>query len=197
MSASVPSGDVTLTCQPNRDGDVLLFPFRIVNGTGGDIYVFDALPTYDAAARKAGIDPDSVTVSLAPDGYLHLLRGIAPLPPDRDVAVRVLPLAVRLPAGEVLDRKLSLRLPLHETSPYFPDLPVRSYRQVEIAGVELTVQFLRASAEGFAAAEVDYAPGFYRVMARNTVGQAGAVSCRIASRGLVVLRRPDAFPRPQ
>jgi hypothetical protein len=194
---AMPAGDVTLTCQPSREGDLLVFAFRLLNDTGGDIYVFDAIPTWDAVAKKAGLDHHNLVVALSPDKFVHLTRGIAPLPPDRDVVVRIIPLAVRLPPGETLARTLELRLPMHEASPYYPDLPVRDYRQVDIAGVELRVEFLRASAEGFAAAPVDGAPDLYRVMARNTVGMTSFVTCRLPARGLTVLRRPDPFTRPE
>jgi len=187
---------VSLHCQPTRDGDALVFPYQISNGSRVDIYVMDAVPEWDADAGKAHIDANGVTIAMAADGFAHILKGIAPLPPGRSVAVRIIPLAAKVPPGGTLERRLVVGLPLHETGPYHPDLPIRQYRQREIAGIVLTVQFLPSSAEGFGAAPADIAPGLFRVMAQNTVGSVVSVSCRFPSRGLTILQRSDDFPRP-
>src|SRR6185503_19664629 len=104
------------------------------------------------------------------NGHAHILKGIAPLPTDRSVMVRIIPLAAKLSAGATLSRQLEIPLPLAETSPYFPDLPLRRYELVDIPGVLFSVEFLRSTAEGFTAMPVDFAPDVYRVSAKNTVG---------------------------
>jgi hypothetical protein len=195
-SDSRQDGAVTLTCQPTREGDTLVFSYQVTNGGKADIYVMDAVAEWDADANKAHVNPNSAVIALGSDGFAHILKGIAPLPPGRSVAVRVIPLAAKLPPGGTLDRRLVVGQPLHETDPYHPDLPVRQYRQREIAGIVLVVQYLPATAEGFAAVPSDVAPGLYRVMAKDTVGQAVPVSCRLPSRGLTILQRTDDFPRP-
>jgi hypothetical protein len=188
---------VVLTCQPGRQGDALAFVYQVRNESADDIYVFDAVPAIDPVTRSPRVDENAVTVALAPDGFAHLLRGIAPLPTDRSVSVRVIPLAAKLPAGDSLERRLSVGLPMHETGPYHPDLPVRDYRQRDIGGIVLKVQYLPSSADGFHAMPVDFAPGLYRVAAKNTVGDSRTLECRLTSRGLSILTRTDAFPRPE
>ncbi|MFO1158071.1 MAG: hypothetical protein U1E60_04465 [Reyranellaceae bacterium] len=187
---------VTLNCQPTRDGDALVFPYTLTNNTGGDIYVLDALPEFDAATGQARVNLNSAVIARGEDGFAHILRGIAPLPTDKDVAVRIIPLATKLPQGGTLQRRFTATEPLHETGPYHPDLPLSKYRLREIKGVVLTVHYLAASAEGFGAAPVDYAPDLFRVFAKNTVGSTRAVSCQLPARGLSILVRTDAFPRP-
>jgi hypothetical protein len=190
-------GAVTLTCQPLREGDTLVFPYQITNGGRADIYVMDAVAEWDADANKVHLNTNSVVIAQASDGFAHIMKGIAPLPPGRSVAVRVIPLAAKVSPGGTLERRLEVGLPLHETDPYHPDLPVRQYRQREIAGIVLTVQYLSAAVVGFAAVPSDVAPGLFRVMAQDTVGQVAPASCRYPSRGLTILQRTDDFPRPK
>lgn len=190
------AGGVELDCHPTRDGDVLVFPYTITNASGGDIYVLDALPELDPATGQARANLNSAVITRGEDEFAHILRGIAPLPPDSTVSVRIIPLATKLPAGGTLERHLTIDIPLHETGPYHPDLPVSRYHQRDVRGVVLTVQYLAASAEGFGAAPVDYAPELFRVFARNTVGQAASISCRHPARGLSILVRAGDSPRP-
>lgn len=198
MSATAEDGQaVRLACKPNRKGDSLVFPYDIVNGSGVDIYAMDAMPRFDPATGTASADHDSVTVALAPDGFAHVLKGIAPLPRSKQVAVRAIPLAARIPPGATLERTLSLGQPLHETSPYHPDLPVREYRQAEIGGIVLTVHYIPANAPGFGALPAEFAPELYRIAAPNLLSTVKTISCRMPARGLWILQRTDDFPRPE
>jgi hypothetical protein len=188
--------DVTLECQPTRVGTKLSFPYTITNHGTTDVYVMDALPSVDPTTRQAVAIRDSVVIYLMNDGRAHILKGIAPLPTDRAVTVRVIPLAAKLPGGETLSRQLEVPLPLAETSPYFPDLPLRQYELVDISGVLFSVEFLRSTVEGFAALPVDFAPDLYRVSARNTAGMTEPLSISFPTQRLNIMKRSDAFPRP-
>ena len=96
----------------------------------------------------------------------------------------------------LLTRQLEIPLPLAETSPYFPDLPLRQYELVDIPGVLFSVDFLRSTAEGFSAMPVDFAPDLYRVSAKNTVGMTERISSSYPTQRLSIMKRTDAFPRP-
>jgi len=187
---------VTLDCHPTREGDTLVFPYTLTNTSGGDVYVLDALAEMDPATGQARVNLNSAVIARGEDDLAHILRGIAPLPPGRTVSVRIIPLATKLPAGSALKRHLTVDIPLHETGPYHPDLPVNKYRQRDIRGVILTVHYLAASAEGFGAAPVDFAPGLFRVFAKDTVGATSAISCQFPTRGLSILVRTDESPIP-
>jgi hypothetical protein len=187
---------VTLDCQPTRDGETLVFSYTITNRSGGDIYVLDALPEVDPATGQARVNLNSAVIARGEDGIVHILRGIAPLPTDRSVSVRIIPLATKLPDDEALERRLTVAAPMHETGPYHPDLPINMYRQRDVRGFTLTAHYLAASVEGFGAMTVDFAPGLFRVFAQNTVGQVSSVSCQIPARGMFILVRTDDFPRP-
>lgn len=199
MSTTVeqsPVRDVTLECKPTRVGSNLSFPYTIINHSEADIYVMDAIPTVDSATRQPMVNRNSVVMYLMSDGRAHLLKGIAPLPTDRRVTVRVVPFATKLPPGETLTRQLDVPLPLAETSPYFADLPLRQYELVDIPGVLFSVEFLRSTAEGFSAMPVDFAPDLYRVSAKNTVGMTERLSTSFPTQRLSIMKRGDAFPRP-
>lgn len=194
------SGDqqpaVTLACQPARDGEDLVFPYRLTNTGPVAVYVYDAVPNWNPQTGEASLDRNAAYIALAPDGFAHILRGIAPLPTDQPVSVRIIPLATRLEPGAVLERSLTVHQPMHETGPYHPDLPIRQYRTRPIGGVQLGVQFLAVNAPGFVATPYEAAPELARVAAANTVGASRTVWCSLPARGLSILTRMDAFPRP-
>jgi len=188
--------DVTLECQPTRVGSKLSFPYTITNSSDVDIYVMDAVPGVDPSTRAAVADRNSVVIYLMSDGRAHVLRGIAPLPTDRQVYMRIIPLAVKLAAGATLTRQLEVPLPLAETSPYFPDLPLRQYEPVDLSGVRFSVEYLRSTVEGFSATPVDFADDLLRVAARNTVGMTERVSSSYQTQRISIMKRTDEFPRP-
>ena len=190
-----PSG-VTLSCGPDRAGNKLIFPYTITNNGAADIYVMDAIYAADPTTGRQALDRQAPVIWLGSDGFAHVLKGIAPLPPDRLVNVRVIPLAAKLPPKGTLTRSLEVRLPLAETDPYHPDLPLREYELTDIQGVVLTIEFLRGTVEGFAAEPVADAPDLYRVRGKDTVGQTERASCVFPSRQLQILKRSDSFPRP-
>ena len=191
-----PALDVMLECQPTRVGNKLSFPYTATNRSDADIYVMDAVPVVDPSTRQAVANRDSVVVYLMGDGRAHVLKGIPPLPTDRSVTVRIIPLAAKLPPGATLTRQLEIPLPLAEASPYFPDLPLRQYELVDISGVQFSVEFLRSTAEGFSATPVDFAPDLYQVSARNTAGMTERVMCAFPTQRLTIMKRLDTFPRP-
>ena len=189
-SASVTqAAGVTLSCRPDRAGDKLIFPYTVANHGAADIYVMDATPASDPATGQRIIDRHAPVIWLGGDGFAHVLKGIAPLPPDKLVDVRVIPLAARVPPDGTLERVLEVRLPLAETGPYHPDLPLREYILIDIQGITLTVELLRSTVEGFAAQPASEAPDLFRVSGNHTVGQTERVSCPFPSRQLS--RRAD------
>lgn len=197
-SVPVPqAADVAVSCRPDRSGDRLVFPYTVANQGSTEIYVMDATPAADPATGRPIVDPDAPVIWLGADGFAHILKGIAPLPGASDVDVRVIPFAAKLPPGETLERRLEVPLPLAETGPYHSDLPLREYQLIDIQGVMLTVEFLRATVEGFTAEPAPGAPDLFRVAGKNTVGQMERASCAFPSRQLQILKRGDDFPRPE
>jgi hypothetical protein len=191
MDARMPATDVRLTCQPNRDNRKLVFGYRLQNLGQRDIYVMDAMPSVDAATGEARANDQAAVIMHDPGGDAIIGKIIAPLPVDRRIAVRVVPLASRLEAGGTLERRLEIPEPLAETSPYLPDLSLRQYEMVDIGAVVFTIGYWVSGANGFAAVPALYAPGLFSVAG---VG-AALVSQRFPARGLLLFKRTDQFPR--
>jgi hypothetical protein len=187
---------ISIACQPDRVGNRLIFPYALTNTSPELVYVMDATPKLDPVTKTWSADRESAVVWLGADDVARVMKGIAPLPIDTDVWARVIPLAAKLPPGETLERRLEIPLPLGETSPYFPDLPLRQYRQQDIKGITLIVEFLPSSVEGFAAAPVDYGAGLFHVRGSDTTAQVRRVGQTYPVRHLSILKRPDNFPRP-
>lgn len=134
---SAETDNLVLTAAPEKVEETVVFAYSVVNAGRIDAYVFDALALDDPATREPRLDPDAVTVWRSQDGYAHVLKGIAPLPTDSDVWRSLNPLALLVPPGGRIDRRLVLPLPLAEQSPYFPLAGLRQYRLTDIEGVRL------------------------------------------------------------
>jgi len=181
--------DVTISSSAEVLPDALQIRYTVHNGGRDDIYLLDRLAAAPADAHGAG-----VYVCWRGRSTVLVLRGIAPLPTNRDVKVRVVPLGTHVLPGQKAERELLLALPLAEQGPYDPPQPPESGAPDLASHVVLRVQFLRGSADGFVA-EPGPVGGTFRVRARNTVGQAESLESEIAVPPLRVLRRDDAFGR--
>ena len=192
---SVPGGDLALHCRPGRAGAQLTFPYRLENGCGVDLYVMDAIPVPGPEGRAEAADDQAVVIILAPDGDALLGKFPAPLPADRRIAVPVIPLARRLAPGEVLERELAVKLPLAETSPYFPELTLRQYEPVEIAAVVFAICYWLAGEPGLAAVPAETEGDLWRVVTRHPLKNLHMARQRFPTKGLQIFKRLDAFPR--
>jgi hypothetical protein len=195
MSGGAPGADLRLSCQPGKAGSALVFPYSVENRGGAEVYVMHALADSDPASGAARANDQAVVVILGEDGDAILGKFMAPLPTDRRIAVPVVPLARRLPAGARLEGRIEIPIPLAETSPYFPDLTLRRYESVDLRGVLFTIGYWLAGADGLVASAADYAPDLSIVITRNPWRSARRVSQRFPTTGLQIFRRTDAFPR--
>jgi hypothetical protein len=196
VAVASSSAGVTFACQPDRAGNRLVFPYVVTNGSSEDVYVMDATPSLDMQDHVWRADPNAVVAWLGAGDFAHIMKGIAPLPRDKRVWQRVIPLAAKVSPGESLQRRLEIPLPLVETGPYHPELRLRDYEQHEIKGVCVLIEFLESSVEGFVATPVDYAPNLFQVRGSNTPAQVQRVGQCFPARQLTILKRPDNFPRP-
>jgi len=192
---AIATAGLRLTCRPSKTGNALIFPYRLENAGPGEVYAMHALPAGDPASGEARANETAAIVIASDSGDAIIGKFAAPLPTDRRIAVPVLPLARRVPAGASLEGRIEITLPLAETSPYFPDLTLRGYEIIEIKGVQLTIGYWLAGNDGLAAIPAEYAPDLFVVVTRNTMRSALRVSRRYPTTGLQLFRRTDAFSR--
>jgi hypothetical protein len=188
--------DVKLTCQFELSPEAIAMRYAVVNAGETDIYLMDAYPAVDQSTRTAFADFKSVYVCWKSPSLALVLKGIPPLPSDKLVTVRVMPLATKIaPRGEV-QRSISVPLPLREQSPwYYPPLEEKNYEKTTIRTIDFAIQFLRSTVEGFEAEPVDFAPDLYRVRGKRTVGQAETIHYEIDAREVNFWKRRDRFTR--
>jgi hypothetical protein len=187
---------ITLTCSPDKQGENLVFTYSLANGGNAEAFVSDAGLRVDPKARTASADPDAVSVWLSPDRFATVLKGVAALPPERDVPGVVMPLMLRLAPGARIERTLTLALPLAEHSPYYGMRNLRDYRLTEIEGVRLAVDVLARVPPGFAPKPVAYAPEHVDIGVRGTLPLLTRLSCRFPARGLHLMVLGEPYPRP-
>lgn len=194
-----PTGEGTagprLQCRPGKSGNRLIFQYALHNEGPVEVYVMDAVPDRDPATGALRADDQAAVVILGPEGEAILGKFAAPPPLDRHMALAVMPLARLLPPGGTLERELAIPLPLAETSPYFPDLPLRRYEIVDIAGVVFTIGYWVAGMDNLAAAPVEDRPELFAVTTRNTARSARRTTQRFPTTGLQLFKRTDRFPR--
>jgi hypothetical protein len=188
--------DVVLTCRPEFLSDRLRMHYAVINRGSKDIFLLDVYPSGDPQSRKPSGDYNSVYVCLKDGNVAYLLRGIPPLPEDRMVLVRIMPLGARLSAGQSIERVFEVPLPLREQNRwYYPPLGQEGYEVVKIKKLILAVQFLGSAIEGFNAEPAPHGPDLFRVRGKDTVGQAETMTCEFAVQDFQMLRRNDMFSR--
>jgi hypothetical protein len=188
--------DLVLSCTPEKVEDRIVFAYEIANRGTDSWYVMDALVGVDWTTRKARLEPGAATIWQGGDGYAHVLVGLAPVPTDRNIAMRVFPVSVALAPQATLRRKLELRLPLAEQSPYYPLGNLRDYRMAEIAGITLLVDALPASAAGLVLTPSGVSPEHVQAMSADTVRDLRRLRVSFRAQGLQLMTRTDAYPRP-
>jgi hypothetical protein len=187
--------DIGLTCRPRKEGNRLVFDYELLNRSGTAIYAADAIRVVDYESRVARADDQMVCVILRDDGDAVIGKFLPPAPPDRIIVVPVVPLVVRVASGETIRRTLSVPLPLAETSPMVADLTIREYEMLEIQAVVLTINYWPVDTPELAATPAKYAPGHLQLSASDPAAGARLVRQRFPTRGLLLFKRNDAFPR--
>jgi hypothetical protein len=176
---------LTLTCQPGREGDELVFPYTIQNTTEAAAWIMEGFVT---SAGNIG-SPSFVAMG---GEEATIGRLIPPLPEDRTILFALTPVARRLEPGQTLASRLVVPLPLVESNAYLPDLPVRRHTMTGLSSVRLAVAVWPATLEGLAALEVS---GMARLAGPDLRAHQRLVEARFAVHGLHILRRKDGLGR--
>ncbi len=192
---TVHSGAVQLQCQPNREGNWLVFPYTVQNNHPAAVLVMDAMPRVDRETRETTANDQAALTLLAPGNTAVIGKLMAPVPQDR-LMTPDLPLCVLLQPGEVMQRLLRIPLPLAEHSPYLPELRLREYDPVALQGCILAIGWWQAQQPGLQHAPAAYAPGHHVVAASAPrLPPAQTAMQRFPINKLEMLKRRDDFPR--
>jgi hypothetical protein len=189
------SASNAVTCQPGKEGSSLVCDYRVENFGPTEAYVMHALPGIDPETRAARANDQAMVIMLGPDGDVIVGKFVAPLPTDRRIAMPVFPFARRLSPGQAIESRLVIPLPLAEGSPYFGDLPLRSYEMVDIKAMVFTIGYWAVGTDGLVALAGDHTPELFTVVTRDTARSAALATQRFPTRGLQLFKRTDQFPR--
>ncbi len=188
--------ETVLACRQEFLPDRLRMRYTVTNRGSKDIYLLDVYPAGDPKSGKAAADYHSVYACLKDSNRAYLLKGIPPLPADRTVLVRIIPLGTKLSPGQSIERVFEVTHPLMEQNHwYYAPLRPEEYDAAKVKTLILAVQFLRSTIEGFNAEPAPHGPDLFRVGGKDTAGQAETLTCEIAVQDLQMLKRKDMFSR--
>lgn len=168
--------DLVVTAALAEVSGRLELTYTVEDRADDDAYVLDVSQVVAGRTTLYLVTP--IYLAWTGGGSAHLVQGIAPLPPDRDMNVRVIPLAERVPAHGKLVRTVVLPRPLAEFGPY--DVPAAPGADQPLRELVVTVMAMRPSARGFRRSAIDGAAGIYRVEAAYTLGSTEHASARAA-----------------
>jgi hypothetical protein len=182
---------VLLNAESRIENDALHIHYAIKNGSPTDIYVLNAFAASHPESKQAYVATDRYTLYFQQPDQAVILIGIPPLPEDRLVAIRVMPLAVKLAAGATLSWDMpAIPLPLIEKSAYAYAADTEILRTITINSLLLHVQFISALAEGFQAQPVAYDAKYFSVRSQQTVADAHELTAVLSYKGMVLKLLP-------
>jgi len=107
--------------EKQRDPRAIQFEYRVANGMTDAIYLLDR-PSVDVFGGGMVVKEDLVNILFAEPDIVRIVRGILPLPRDRNVARRAPTFLTKIEAGQTVVRSLRVPLPLTEERSYYaPD----------------------------------------------------------------------------
>src|SRR5262245_54397128 len=166
--------DLVVTASLAEVSGKLELTYTVEDRADDDAYVLDVSQV--VAGRTTAYVVTPIYLAWTGGGNAHLVQGIAPLPPDRDMNVRVIPLAQRVPAHGKLVRTVFLPRPLAEFGPY--DVPAAPGAEQPLRELVVMVMAMRPSARGFRRTAMDGTTDIYRVEAAYTLGSTEHASAR-------------------
>ncbi|MDB4934041.1 MAG: hypothetical protein JWP87_1013, partial [Labilithrix sp.] len=172
------AGDLALQCALRPIADGLEITYTAKNAGSDDAYLLDLSSTPRADRSDVDVEVRPIYLTWLGGTAAHLGQGVAPLPADRQVAVRVIPLANRLARGASITRTVRLLSPLAELGPYDPAAATPGGPTID--RLVITLSAMRASAPGFNAEEMRGHAGVFRVSSKYTVGDLERARCEVA-----------------
>jgi hypothetical protein len=129
--------------EKKREPSSIQFEYRVTNGLTEPIYLLDR-PSADVHGGGMVIQEHFANVMFAEPDTVRIVRGILPLPRDRNVARRPPTFLTKVDPGQTAARLLQIPLPLVERRSYYSDdekpsgiKRLVSHVQFELAWTEL------------------------------------------------------------
>jgi hypothetical protein len=186
--------DVRLEAKIKVDDDKITIKYTVTNNSSQDIYVLDAYPA--AKDRQPYVDQDAFYLCSRGSNTAFILKGVPPLPADKTVVVRLMPLGPKLESKQSVERDLVLPLPLRERSDwYYTPLPPEEYSMGSVEKIVFDVQYLRSNVDGFKAEPAQYNDKYFFVKGSNTPKQAESVEVEFPIAKTQLFIRKDMFSR--
>jgi len=184
-----------LTCKPTFFEDKITLNYLLFNRSDDDVFVLDVLPGYDVQNRKQVPNFDAHYLCWRAPQSAYLLKGIPPLPANKMVTIRTIPLATRLPANHTLERIFNISLPLKEGSSYYSPPEQEDCDIIEIDTIIFAIDFIRTTEENIQAFPAPHGLGFFNLKCKNIVAQAENVQTQIPTSPIKLWKRKDLFSR--
>ena len=106
--------------EKRRDATSIQLEYRVANGSAEPIYLLDR-PSADVHGGGMVIKENFANVLFAEPDIVRIVRGILPLPLDRNVARRAPTFLTKVEPGQTAVRLLQIALPLAEQRSYYAD----------------------------------------------------------------------------
>ena len=106
--------------EKSRDASSIQFEYSVMNGAREPVYLLDR-PSGDVHGGGIVLREDFANVMFAEPDVVRIVRGILPLPLDRNVARRAPTFLTKIEPGQTAVRSLRVGLPLTERRSYYAD----------------------------------------------------------------------------
>jgi len=126
--------------EKRRDDTSIEFEYRVTNGSAEPIYLLDR-PARDVHGGGMVVEEHFAHVMFDEPDTVRIVRGILPLPLDRNVARRAPTFLTKVEPGQTVVRSLTLPLPLREQRSYYVDDEEPSGKTKKVSKVRLELAY--------------------------------------------------------
>jgi hypothetical protein len=126
--------------EKRRDGTSLELEYRVTNSGAEPIYLLDR-PSQDVHGGGMVVMENFAHVMFAEPDVVRVVRGILPLPLDRNVARRAPTFLTRVDPGQTVVKSLELPVPLREQRSYYVDDEEPSGRTKTVSKVRFELAY--------------------------------------------------------
>ncbi len=126
--------------ETRRDTTSIQFEYSVTNGSAEPVYLLDR-PSSDVHGGGIVLNEDFANVMFAEPDTVRIVRGILPLPLDRNVARRAPTFLTKVEPGKTAVRSLTIGLPMVERRSYYADDEKPSGRKKLVSKVRFELAY--------------------------------------------------------